>query len=356
LDFGLSDEQRLLQETLRGFAAKECPAARRRELFEAGGGDETLWRGLCELGLAGLAVPEAHGGSGLGVLDLALCSEVLGEAALPSSFFSHALASLALAWGGSPEQCSRWLPRLATGDVRGCAALAEAGDRWQPESWRASLEGGRLGGEKTPVEGAIGAGLFVVGTAGGGLALVEADHAGIEPIDALDRTRSLAALRFDHAPAEALAGGAEAAPRVRDAALAMLAADAFGAAWQMLRMTLGYVGQREQFGAPLAQFQAVKHQLANAATELEPGRGLLWYAAHAVDALPERAPHAAAQAKAHLGDCAVRAARECVELHGGIGYTWESDLQIWFKRVLFDRGHLGNPEAQRERVAALRGW
>jgi len=334
LDFGLSDEQRLLQDTLRGFATQECPAARRRELFEVGGGDEALWKGLSELGIAGLAVPEAQGGSGLEVLDLALVSEVLGEAALPAPFLGHALATLALAWGGSPEQRERWLPRLSTGELRGCVALGPEGD---------------------PVEGALGAGLSVIASEDG-LAVLEADAVDVAPIEALDRTRSLAALHFDVGAAEPLGQGAAAAGRVRDAALVLLAADALGAAWQMLRMTLGYVGQREQFGKPLAQFQAVKHQLADAATDLEPARALLWYAAHAVDALPERAPHAAAQAKAHLGEVAVRTGRECVELHGGIGYTWESDLQIWFKRTLFDRGYLGGPEVHRARAAELGGW
>jgi alkylation response protein AidB-like acyl-CoA dehydrogenase len=143
---------------------------------------------------------------------------------------------------------------------------------------------------------------------------------------------------------------------VRDAALTLLAADAFGAAWKLLRMTLEYVGTREQFGTALAQFQGVKHQLANAATDLEPTRGLLWYAAHAVDHLPDRATHAAAQVKAHITDRAVDTARIAVELHGGIGYTWESDVQIWFKRILFDRAFLGAPEIHRERAAAHASW
>jgi alkylation response protein AidB-like acyl-CoA dehydrogenase len=117
--------------------------------------------------------------------------------------------------------------------------------------------------------------------------------------------------------------------------------------------TAGYAGTREQFGTRLAQFQAVKHQLANAVTEIEPSRGLLWYARTAVDHLPERAAHAAAVAKAHITDRAIGVARDAVELHGGIGYTWESDVQIWFKRVLFDRALAGNarsaPRAQRAR-------
>jgi alkylation response protein AidB-like acyl-CoA dehydrogenase len=137
MDFGLSEEQRLLQDTIRGFAAKECPIARLREVFEAGaGGDPALWKGLAEIGVGGLALPESYGGSGLEVLDLALVSEVIGESALPVSFLGHALAGLALAWGGSPAQRERWLPQLATGDVLGTIAFGEPDDVWQPDERR----------------------------------------------------------------------------------------------------------------------------------------------------------------------------------------------------------------------------
>ena len=359
MDFGLSEEQRLLQETIRGFAARECPTAMLRALFEAGsGGDPTLWKGLAEIGVAGLALPEEHGGGGLEVLDLALVSEVLGECALPVPFLGNALAGLALAWGGSPAQRASWLPRLSTGDALATVAFGEPDEHWQPEQWQLAPTGERLSGRKRFAPDAVSADLFVVGTRDGGLALVAKGDPGvrIEPVRSVDRTRGLADLVLEGAASEALPDAAAAAPRVRDAGLVLLAADAFGAAWTLLRRTLEYVGTREQFGTPLAQFQGVKHQLANAATDLEPTRGLLWYAAHAVDHLSERAAHAAAQAKAHVGDRAIDTARIAVELHGGIGYTWESDVQIWFKRILFDRAYLGAPEVQRERVARLAGW
>jgi alkylation response protein AidB-like acyl-CoA dehydrogenase len=356
MDFGLSQEQRLLQDTLRGFGARECPPARLRQLFDAAdAGDRGLWKGLSEVGVAGLALPEIHGGGGLEVLDLALASEVIGEAALPVPFLGHALAGLALAWGGSPAQREHWLPRLATGDVLATVAFAEAEERWQPEQWQLALSNGRLTGRKCFVEDRT-ADLFVVGTRGGGFALLERSdpQLHVTPIAGIDRTRRIGELELDGAAAERLPGAV--AARVRDAGLVLLAADAFGAAWRLLRMTIDYLETREQFGTRLAQFQAVKHQIANAATELEPARGLLWYAAHAVDHLPERAPHAVAVAKAHITDRAVGVARDAVELHGGIGYTWDSDVQIWFKRTLFDRAFLGTPEVHRARSADLAGW
>jgi len=359
MDFGLSEEQRLLQHTLRDFAAKECPAQRLRELFEAGAGfGPELWKGLCEMGVAGLALPGRHGGSGLEVLDLALVSEVLGEAALPVPFLGHALGGLAIAWGGSEAQREAWLPRLASGDALASVAFGEEGERWQPDEWRTREQGGRVSGHKRFVPDAGAADVLVVGVRGGGLALVERGRRGVhvESVDGIDRTRAVGAVDLDDARAEPLERGADVAARLRDAALVLLASDAFGAAWRLLGDTMAYTGTREQFGTPLAQFQAVKHQLANAATELEPARALLWYAAHAVDRLPERAPRAAAAAKSHVTDRALEVARDAVELHGGVGYTWESDVQIFFKRVLFDRAFLGTPEVHRERSAALAGW
>jgi alkylation response protein AidB-like acyl-CoA dehydrogenase len=359
MDFALSDEQRLLQETIRGFATVECPPTLLRSRFEAGGAhDPALWKGLAEIGVAGLALPDAHGGSALEVLDLALAAEVIGESALPVPFLGHVLAGLAIAWAGSPAQQAEWLPKLATGDALATVALGEPGERWQPDEWQVERVRGRITGRKVFVPDAVAADLVVVGLRGGELALALRGDAGVHctRVAGVDRTRALADLELESAAVEVLPDGARVSARVRDAGLVLVAADAFGAAWRLLRMTSAYVGTREQFGTRLAQFQAVKHQLANAVTELEPSRGLLWYAAHAVDHLPERATHAAAVAKAHVTDRAIAVARDAVELHGGIGYTWESDVQIWFKRVLFDRAFLGTPEVHRERSAALAGW
>jgi len=132
--------------------------------------------------------------------------------------------------------------------------------------------------------------------------------------------------------------------------------DAFGAAHQLVRATAAYVTTRQQFGQSLAQFQAVKHQLANMALDVDPTRGLWWYAAHAFDHAPAEAVRAAALAKAHITERAQQVARDAVEAHGGIGFTWECDVQIWFKRAMFDRAFLGTPSVHRERAARLAGW
>jgi alkylation response protein AidB-like acyl-CoA dehydrogenase len=359
LDFGLSEEQKLLQDTVKSFAADRCPAPRLRELFEAGAeGDAALWQGLAELGVAGLAVPEGHGGAGLEILDLALAAEALGHAAFPGPFLGHALAGLALGAGGSRTQQERWLPKLATGEVVGALALGEVQGGFEPEAWTPVARAGRLTGAKAWVPCAGAADLFVVGTAGGALVLVERDAPGLEiaPVDGIDRTRPLSELRFAGAPCEPLAGGAAAVRRVRDAGLVLLAADAFGAAEKLLELAVAYAQAREQFGQPIAQFQAVKHQLANLATAIEPMRALVWYAAHAQDHVASDAERSAAIAKAHVTDQALDAAREVVQLHGGLGFTWDCDVQIWLKRAIFDRAFLGTPELHRERQAALGGW
>jgi alkylation response protein AidB-like acyl-CoA dehydrogenase len=332
MDFALSEEQELLQQTVRSYVEKECPAALARQIFDGERAHvATLWRGLVEIGVAGLVVPERFGGAGLALLDLALVAEELGRGVVPVPFLGHALASLALTQGGSTAQQARWLPKLASGEAQGAVAFGEI----VPDADRAHV--------------------FVVARADGTLALIEAEHASCTPIASNDRGRPVSRVAFAAGAGEALPNGDLA--RLRDAALVLLAADAFGAAHRLIRMTVDYCKTRQQFGQPIAQFQALKHQLANMAVEVDPARGLWWYAAHAYDTEPrERAARAAALAKAHVTDRAQHAAREAVECHGGIGFTWECDVQLWFKRILFDRQWLGTPEEHRERIAQMSAW
>ena len=359
MHFGLTEEQELLQETVQSFVAGECPPTRLRELFDAKQGhDPKLWEGLAEMGIAGLVIPEEHGGAGMELLDLALVSEVLGAGCLPGPFLPHSLACLALVKGGDPEQQAKWLPRLASGEAIGSLAFAESDECWQPGAWTLAERDGKLSGTKHYVPFADLADLIVVGTAGGGLAVVEQGAAGLglDAVACIDRTRPVATLHFDATPAEVLARGSEAAPAVLNAGLVALAADAFGAANALVTMATDYAKTRQQFGMPIAQFQAVKHQIVDMAVDMEPTRGLFWHAAYACDHLPEVAAADAATAKAHITDRATRVARDAVEVHGGIGFTWECDVQMWFKRVIFDRSFLGTPQHHRTRMAALGGW
>ena len=358
MNFDVSEEQQLLQDTVRSFLEGECPIARVRELFESETGfDPALWKGMLELGLGGLLLPEEHGGAGLEMIDLALVAETLGYGGAPGPFLGHSLAGLALRLGGSDAQKQSWLPRLASGDVLATLALGEEHGAWGPEQWRLPAAA-KLSGEKTWVPHAAEADLLVVGVEGGGLSLVERSAPGIEvePAEGVDRSRRLDHVRFAGAAAEPLAKGVAAAPRLRDAGLVLLAADAFGAGAKLLDLCVAHAKSREQFGVTIGHFQALKHQLADMAVDVEPCRALFWYAAHAFDHVPEDAERAAALAKAHVTERAMQVARDSVEAHGGIGFTWECDVQIWFKRAMFDRAFLGTPSVHRERCAKLAGW
>ena len=232
MNFDLTEEQLMLQDTLGQLLSNECPVLRVREVFDGDTGfDPALWKGLVELGIAGLNIPEQYGGAGLEILDLALAAETLGFHAAPGPFLGHALAAIAIHTAGSDEQKERWLPGLATGDLLGTVALADVGGRWQPDRWQIAT-GRSITGRKEYVPQAEKADLFVVGLRGGRLGVVEKGASGItdEIVDGADLSRRLRHMDFDATPCELLADDAEAARRVRDVGLVLLAADAFGGA------------------------------------------------------------------------------------------------------------------------------
>jgi alkylation response protein AidB-like acyl-CoA dehydrogenase len=351
MNFLLSDEQEQLLDTVQRLAGEQGGDAARRAYSGDGGFDRGYWDRLMALGIGGLLLPEAYGGSALEMIDAALAAEALGHAAAPAPVLGHWLAGLAIALGGSDDQKARWLPELAAGTAIGALAL-EGPDA---ASWTLAADSPTVSGPIANVPGGGEADLYVIGLGGGRLAIVEHSPA-VETImlDGVDRTRPIADLILVAAAIDPLPG--DVAARVVDAACVLLAADAFGGASRCLAMAVDYAGTREQFGRPIGAFQGVKFQIAEMAVDVEPARGLYWYAAHAFDHLPEDAPCAAAAAKAHCTDVFMRTARANVEAHGGIGYTWEHDAQIYFKRAMFDFAWLGTPAEHRARQAALNGW
>ena len=359
MDFDLSEEQNMLQDTVRRFFETEAPTTRLLEIYD---GDELLdrdlWNRSAELGLAGLLVEEQYRGVGLELFDLAVVADAMGYTAAPGPLLGHALTTLALTLGGSEEQKTQWLPKLASGELIGSVAFAEQGDAWQPDQWTLTVSENRVSGTKKNVLFPSDADLFLVGIEGGRMALVERNAEGVstQEWDGVDRTRRIGGLSLDSAPCELLTGDSSIAERVRDAALILLAADAYGGAHKSVELTVDYTSQRVQFGRTLSHFQGVKHQIADAAAEVEPARALVWYAAYAFDHRPEEAPRLAAIAKAHLTERYVDASRTMVMLHGGIGYTWEFHCQFWLKRAMFDRSYFGSPSVHRERAAVLAGW
>jgi alkylation response protein AidB-like acyl-CoA dehydrogenase len=361
MEFGLSEEQRLLESSLDGYLAGTVTMERRRTIAaRVDGFDEELARGLALQGISGLAVPERHGGSGLGPLDAAVVAERLGHHAVPGGFAASAvMAPLALRASGTEAQQSEWLPRIAAGDVR--MAVGFEGPIGQTGAAQLSLVDGKLYGRVARILGAGGATHVLVYLADGRAAFAPVDGAGvrISMVASLDRTRPLAEVTFDGAAATLLdaANDAEAArTRVLDAGRIMLAADTLGAAQAMLDQAVAYAKERVQFGRVIASFQGVKHTLADLATMLEPCRALVWFAAHAQDALPDEARVAALQAKAHLDDTGREVARLATEVHGGMGFTDLLGLHYWFKRIDANRQLLGTPERLRAEAAKAQGW
>jgi len=362
MDFGLSQDQVLLKDTIRRYLESECPTSRVRAVMESDNGhDPALWQGLARLGVAGLQVPAEHGGSGLELLDVALAAEELGWACTPGPFLACALATAALVASGNEDASARWLAPIAEGQAIVTLALGDEGDEWDADKVVTRARGGTLTGRKplVPYAGIADAILIAARDDDGpGLWLVERGAPGLEVSDLAgsDMTRRVATVELSGAPAAKISAGRGAVDRARDAGLVLLAADAYGGARRCLDMTAKYALTREQFGQPIGAFQAVKHQLADLVTDLEPALSLWWYAAHAYDRIRERAERHAAIAKAHLTDLFDRTMRVTTELHGGIGFTWEYDLHLWFRRAIFDQAFLGGASYHRQRAADLAGW
>lgn len=357
MEFGLSQEQTMLQDSLTRFLGDSGSLARAR-VFNANneGRAPDVLAGLAELGVTGLIIPEEHGGVGLGLLDAALVSEVLGRHVTPAPFIgSSVLAPLALMRAGSAGQQAVWLPKLASGAAVAGVALSEAtGAR---ENAGVTASGGRLSGRALFVID-FEADVYVVADKAGGLHLVAADAKGLTRtrLPTIDTTRPVGELNFDNVEAEPLAAAADSAAVVRfliDTGRVMYAADTLGAASAMIDQAVAYAKERKQFERAIATFQAVKHMCAEMAAELEPCRSLVWYAGHALESLPAEASVTACHAKAHTSEVGTRVAKTATEVHGGMGFTDLVGLHYWFKRIGLNRQMLGGPEAVREDAARL---
>jgi alkylation response protein AidB-like acyl-CoA dehydrogenase len=368
MDFGLSEEQQALKDSARELLVGECSTtAVRKAMASDDGTIPELYGEIAKLGWTGLIVPERYGGAGLGMLDMAVLLDEQGYAAMPGPFlFSSVLAAEALARSGSEELRQKWLPALADGRAVGTIAFVEAGDSLAPADLAAAVHkdgaGVRVSGIKMFVPYANLADFIVVAargaSAGAGLYLVETKAQGvkIQMLKNLDLTRRVAAVEFDAAPAVALGGGDALYARLLEVGAVAIAADSLGGTQRALDMAVDYSKVREQFGKPIGSFQALKHAAAEIVADLEPARALLWFAGHAQDALPTQGPRAAAMAKARLSEIYSRATDRAVLMHGGIGFTWEHDIHLWFKRARFNESFLGSPAYHRERVAQLGGY
>jgi alkylation response protein AidB-like acyl-CoA dehydrogenase len=331
MNFQLNDDQQAIQRTAREFLADAFKPEEVRRLAldsELGFSDEG-WQRICELGWPALLVGDEHGGLGLGVVELAVVQEEMGAALAPAPFLSTVAAAALIADAGSDEQRERWLPALASGEARGTVATLAGDDGW------------------VAVPDAAGADVVVVSD-GDGWGLVTGHDA--QAAAGLDPTRRLWSVRAYGEP-EALPGGDGAG--ARDAIAVALASESVGVARRAMDMAVDYAKERQQFGRAIGAYQAISHPCAQMLLEVEGARSTVLYAAWALDHEPTSGPLAASMAKAYASDAGRRVPVAALQVHGGIGFTWEHDLHLWLKRGRANAHLWGDARTHRARVSDL---
>jgi alkylation response protein AidB-like acyl-CoA dehydrogenase len=330
VNFDLSDEQREIKRTANEFLASRFKPEKVRELAESRSYDDALWREISELGWPGIAVAEEDGGQGLGAIELAVLLEESGYGLAPSPLLGTAGAALVISAAGSDDQRAEWLPKLASGEATGSF-------------------GGFAEGESTMFCDLPTADV-VVTFDGEGALVAPASEVDFEPLEAIDATRSYGLA--SEAAGERLPGDAGAG---RDRLAVAVAAELTGIAQRTLEMAVTYAREREQFGRPIGAYQGIGHRCAAMLLATEESRSLTYYAAWTADAEPGSLPMAAAMAGARAADAGWQVPASALQVLGGIGFTWEHDLQFWLKRGRVAGRMLGTPREHRERVAELSG-
>lgn len=370
MNFGFTEEQDFLRSTAREFLENEFPMTAVRELLDdARGYRPETWKQMAELGWIGILVPEEYGGSGLGFVDLVVVLEEMGRSLLPSPFLANLQGMLAVLRAGSDTQKKELLPAVAAGDRILSFAITEEAGTEDPADLQLRAEptgsGYSLNGTKLFVPDAQSADVLVVaartggaGEAGLSLVLVDRDAPGLEitPLESMDQTRRIAEVGFSDTPAQLL-GAADSGWQtwewVRDRALVALSADAVGGCEKVLEDSVSYAKERIQFGKPIGVNQAIKHKCADMLIQVESSKSISRYAAWAVAEELSEAPLAAAMAKAYTSEAYRHCTAENIQIHGGVGFTWEYDCHLYFKRAKAVEVTYGDPSFQRERVAQL---
>jgi alkylation response protein AidB-like acyl-CoA dehydrogenase len=362
----VSEEREELRRTVRAFLDDKSPESEVRRLMATDEGyDPAVWRQMAEqLGLQGLAIPEELGGHGYSFLELAVVLEEMGRALLCAPFFSTvALAATALLASGDDAAQKEHLPAIAAGQTIAAVALTEEGSDWTEAGVQLravkSGAGYRIDGEKLYVIDGHVADLILVAArtdAGVTLLAVPGDAAGLTrtPMVTMDATRKMARLSFDGTPATLVGAdgrGWAGLRRTLDLAAAALASEQVGGAGRCLEMAGDYAKERVQFGRPIGSFQAVKHKLANLLMEVEQARSAAYYAAREAAEDGEDLALAAALAKSYCSDAYMHVAADNIQIHGGIGFTWEHPAHLYFKRAKTSQLLLGHPSYHRALVA-----
>ncbi len=366
MDFALDDDQATLQAVLRDFLTDQSPeAAVRAQMEDPAAYDRELWdRMASELGLQSVAIPEEYGGSGFSFLELGLVLEEMGRALTVSPFFASCVMSAQLLLALDDEAaCKDVLPGIASGATIASVALAEDSGSWRPEdvAARATSRDGawRIDGHKSFVlDGAVADLLLVIARTDSGPAVfaVAADAGGLvrEPLPTMDQTRKQARVTFTSTPAALLgttAGAPAAIAAMLDRSAIALAAEALGGTGRVLDMSVEYAKIREQFGRPIGSFQAIKHKCASMLVDLESSRSAVYYALWAVSAGHPDTAVVAPLAKAYCADTYLHAAGENIQIHGGIGFTWEHPAHLYLKRAKSSQLFLGSSDFHRQQLA-----
>jgi len=347
MNFDFSDDQKMLRDQAHKFLSEKCTSKTVRAVLEGSGGyDRGLWKAVTEMGWLGTAIPENYGGLGLGYLELCVIAEELGRVLAPIPFSSTVyLFAEALLVAGSEEQKSKLLPGVASGELIGAFARAEGVGPVTPKSIRTTFKGGKLNGKKTAVVDGVDADYAVVlargsddaGERGLALALVDLKGKGVTrtPQDSIDPSRKHAEIVFDNAAAEPLGKtgeGWQLSSRVLDRAAILMAFEQVGGADTCLAMAKDYAMSRYAFGRPIGSYQAIKHKLADMYVNTELARSNAYFGAWALSTNARELPLAAAAARVAATQAFDYAAKESTQTHGGIGYTWEMDCHLYYKR------------------------
>jgi alkylation response protein AidB-like acyl-CoA dehydrogenase len=364
MDFGLNEDQETLAKYARDFLTNECPTSFVRRMMDSDTAhDQAFYSHMAELGWMGIAIPEECGGGGMTYVDLGVLLEEMGRAIVPGPFFaSVCLAAPLVLEAGSDDQKRTIAGGIATGERIATVAYTEPSGRLDEEGIQMSAtDDGKLNGAKQFVldahvadtllvaaRSAAGVSLFVVDAADSGVTITQQET--------MDATRRWCEVTFENVAGEPLGepgGGWAPLERSLQRSLGMLSAECVGGAQRVLDMSVDYARERIQFGRPIGSFQAVKHKCAEMLVDVELARSAMYYAAWAASEEPAELALAASIAKAHCGEAYTRVASGGIHVHGGIGFTWEHDLHLYFKRAKVNEVFLGDPTYHRELVAQL---
>jgi alkylation response protein AidB-like acyl-CoA dehydrogenase len=364
MNFEFSDEHLLVREQARRFLKDDCAPAVVRAVFEGKQGfDHALWRKVIDLGWTATTIPEEFGGAGLSYLELVILAEELGRSLAPIPFSSSVyLATEALLLAGSETQQERWLPMLAAGNVIGTFALSEGDGRPTPRTLGTSVSRGLLSGVKLPVpDGDIADFCIVIARSdagdGASLFLVELDQSGIkrEVIGTLDPSRPLARMTLSDAEGEPLGADGEGwtlTGRILERAAILFAWEQVGGADAALEMAKNYALERYAFGRPIASYQAIKHRLANVYVKNTLARSNCYYGAWALNAGAADLSVAAAASRVSAIQAYYFASKENIQIHGGMGFTWESDCHLYYRRAKLLSVNIGSEDYWQDRLVA----